>query len=35
MSKSTFFTDFHPLMNNSKDNIVTEDNGVYRVMATP
>lgn len=35
MSKSTFFTDFHPLMNNSKDNIVTEDNGVYRVMGYP
>lgn len=35
MSKSTFFTDFHPLMNNSKDNIVTEDNGVYRIMGYP
>lgn len=32
MSKTTFFTDFHPLMNNSKDNIVTEQNGSYRVM---
>lgn len=35
VSKSTFFTDFHPLMNNSKDNIVTEDNGVYRIMGYP
>ena len=32
MSSSTFFTDFHPLMNNSKNNVVTESNGVYRVM---
>lgn len=35
MSKTTFFTDFHPLMNNSKDNIVTEQNGSYRVMGYP
>ena len=35
VSKSTFFTDFHPLMNNSKDNVVTEDNGVYRIMGYP
>lgn len=35
MSKTTFFTDFHPLMDNSKDNIITEDNGVYRVMGYP
>ena len=35
MSKTTFFADFHPLMNNSKDNVVTEDNGVYRVMGYP
>ena len=32
MSSSTFFADFHPLMNNSKNNIVTETNGVYRIM---
>lgn len=32
MSSTTFFTDFHPLMNNSKNNVVTESNGVYRVM---
>lgn len=35
MSKTTFFTDFHPLMNNSKDNIVTEQNGSYRIMGYP
>lgn len=35
MSKTTFFADFHPLMDNSKDNIITEDNGVYRVMGYP
>lgn len=35
MSKTTFFADFHPLMNNSKDNIVTEQNGSYRVMGYP
>lgn len=35
MSKTTFFSDFHPLMNNSKDNIVTEENGKYRVMGYP
>lgn len=35
VSKSTFFTDFHPLMNNSKDNIITEDHGVYRIMGYP
>ena len=32
MSSTTFFADFHPLMNNSKNNVVTESNGVYRVM---
>jgi HK97 family phage major capsid protein len=35
MSKTTFFTDFHPLMDNSKDNIITEDNGAYRIMGYP
>jgi len=32
MSSATFFADFYPLMNNSKNNIVTETNGVYRIM---
>ena len=32
MSSATFFADFHPLMNNSKNNVVTESNGVYRIM---
>lgn len=32
MSSSTFFSDFHPLMDKSKNNVVTEDHGVYRVM---
>lgn len=32
MSSSTFFADFHPLMNNSKNNVVTESNGEYRIM---
>ena len=35
MSSSTFFSDFHPLMNNSKNNVVTESNGVYRIMGKP
>lgn len=35
MSKTTFFNDFHPLMDNSKDNIVTYENGKYRVMGYP
>ena len=35
MSSTTFFADFHPLMNNSKNNIVTESNGVYRIMGKP
>lgn len=35
MSSTTFFTDFHPLMNNTKNNIITVDNGVYRVMGKP
>lgn len=35
MSKSTFMTDFHPLMDNSKNNIVTLDNGKYYVMGYP
>lgn len=32
MSSSTFFADFHPLMNSGKNNVVTENNGEYRVM---
>ena len=34
MSKTTFFNDFHPLMNNSKDNVITYDpaSGKYRIM---
>ena len=32
MSSTTFFNDFHPLMNNSKNNVVTCENGVYRIM---
>ena len=32
MSSQTFFADFYPLMNNSKNNVVTESNGVYRIM---
>lgn len=32
MSSSTFFADFHPLMNTGKNNVVTETNGVYRIM---
>lgn len=32
MSSSTFFAEYHPLMNKSKNNVVTEDNGVYRIM---
>ncbi|MGO5053580.1 phage major capsid protein [Lachnospiraceae bacterium LCP25S3_G4] len=32
MSSSTFFSDFYQLMNNSKNNVVTETNGTYRVM---
>jgi len=35
MSKSTFMTDFHPLMDNSKNNIVTLDGGRYYVMGYP
>lgn len=35
MSSTTFFADFHPLMNNSKNNVVTESNGVYRIMGKP
>lgn len=35
MSSATFFSDFHPLMNNSKNNVVTETNGVYRIMGKP
>ena len=35
MSSSTFFADFHPLMNKSKNNVVTEENGVYRIMGKP
>lgn len=35
MSSSTFFTDFHPLMEKSKHNVVTETNGVYRIMGKP
>ena len=29
------FTDFHPLMNSSAHNVVTCENGVYRVMGYP
>ena len=32
MSSATFFADFYPLMNNSKNNVVTETNGVYRIV---
>ena len=32
MSSSTFFADFHPLMDKSKNNVVTENNGEYRIM---
>ena len=34
MKKQTFFSDFHPLMNNSKNNLVTYDpaSGKYRIM---
>lgn len=32
MSSATFFKDYHPLMNKSKNNVVTEENGVYRIM---
>lgn len=32
MSSQTFFSDFYPLMNNSKNNVVTESNGIYRIM---
>lgn len=35
MSSQTFFADFHPLMNKSKNNVVTEENGVYRIMGKP
>lgn len=35
MSHTTFFADFHPLMNNSKNNVVTETNGAYRIMGKP
>ena len=35
MSSTTFFADFHPLMNNSKNNVVTESNGAYRIMGKP
>lgn len=32
MSSTTFFSSFYPLMNNSKNNVVTESNGEYRIM---
>ena len=32
MSSSTFYAQYHPLMNKSKNNIVTEENGVYRIL---
>lgn len=35
MSKSTFMNDFHPLMDNSKNNIVTLEGGKYYVMGYP
>lgn len=35
MSKNTFYTDFHPLMNTGKNNIITQENGKYRVLGYP
>ena len=35
MTSTTFFADYHPLMNKSKNNVVTEENGVYRIMGKP
>lgn len=35
MSKTTFFADFHPLMDKGKNNIITEENGTYRIMGYP
>lgn len=35
MSSQTFFSDFHPLMNSSKNNVVTCENGVYRILGFP
>ena len=35
MSSATFFKDYHPLMNKSKNNVVTEENGTYRIMGKP
>ena len=35
MSKTTFYTDFHPLMNTGKNNIITQENGKYRVLGYP
>ena len=35
MSSATFFAEYHPLMNKSKNNVVTEENGVYRIMGKP
>lgn len=37
MKKATFFSDFHPLMDNSKDNLVTYDpaTGKYLIMGYP
>lgn len=35
MSKKTFFSDFHPLMNTGKNNLITCENGKYRVVGYP
>lgn len=35
MSKKTFYSDFHPLMDSSTDNIITLANGVYYVCGYP
>ena len=35
MSKKTFFADFYPLMNNSKNNVVTANGGDYYVIGYP
>ena len=35
MSKKTFFTDFHPLMNTGKNNLVTHEGGKYFVDGYP
>ncbi len=35
MSKTTFFNDFHPLMDTSANNIITQSAGVYYVCGYP